>query len=112
MHSGRFLRLLLLVLPLVLGLAAGAAHLSSAPTPAVSAISAPGESLPRPAHNEAICAFCQAAIFPPCAPQPADVSLGEPALAKPERPAPDARTPHFNSRRPPGSRAPPALRHV
>jgi len=110
MHSGRFLRLLLLALPVVLGLAAGAGHLPSAPAPAVSAISAPRESLPTPAHNEAMCAFCQAAIFPPCVPQAAAVSLGEQALVRPERPAPDARTPHFNSRRPPSSRAPPALR--
>jgi hypothetical protein len=110
MHSGRFLRLLLLALPVVLGLAAGAGHLPSAPALAVSAISAPGESLPTPAHNEAICAFCQAAIFPPCAPQPTDVALGEQGLVRLELPAPDARVPHFNSHRPASSRAPPALR--
>lgn len=111
MHSGRFLWLLLLV-PVVLGRAAGAGHLSSAPAPAISAISDPRESLPAPVHNEAMCAFCQAAVFPPCASQAADVSLGEQALVRPERPAPEAHAPHFSSRRPPSSRAPPALRFV
>ena len=112
MRPGRVLRLLLLALPVVLGLAAGAGHPSPAGSPAVSSVSAPRESLPSPVHNEATCAFCQAAIFPPCAPQPADVSLGEQGLVRLERPAPDTRAPHFNSRRPASSRAPPALRSV
>jgi hypothetical protein len=112
MRSARFLRLLLLALPIVLGLAAGAGHAPPAVSPAGSSIGAPRESLPAPVHNEATCAFCQAAIFPPCAPQPADVSLGEQELVRLERPAPDARAPHFSSRRPASSRAPPTLRSV
>jgi hypothetical protein len=112
MRPGRFLRLLLLALSVVLGLAAGAGQPPPAGSPAISSIGAPRESLPTPVHNEATCAFCQAAIFPPCVPQPADVSLGEQELVRLERPAPDARAPHFSSRRPASSRAPPALRSV
>jgi len=112
MRPGRLLRLLLLALPVVLGLAAGTGHHPPAGPIALSTISSPRESLPSPVHNEATCAFCQAAIFPPCAPQPADVSLGEQELVRLERPAPDARAPHFSSRRPASSRAPPTLRSV
>lgn len=112
MPSGRLLRLLLLALPLFLGAAAGVEHAPAAATwPAAgAAISAPRQSLPVPVHNEATCAFCQAAIFPPCAPQPTDVSLGEVGLVRHERPAFEARVPHGTSHRSPSSRAPPQLR--
>ena len=116
MRPGRALRLLLLALPAMLGLAAGTGiqpAVGPAPgPPAVSTVGTPREQLPRPVHNEATCAFCQAAIFPPCAPQPADVSLGERGVVLRERPAPDARVPHFVSHRSASSRAPPALRFV
>lgn len=114
MRSGRLLRLLCLALPLVLGAAAGAGHSpGTASWPAAgAAISAPRQSLPPPVHNEATCAFCQAAIFPPCAPQPTDVSLGEVGLVRHERPALDARVPHAASHRSASSRAPPPLRDI
>ena len=112
MPSGRLLRLLLLALPIVLGLAAGADRIPPADAAAVSTIGTPRERLPTPVHNEATCAFCQAAIFPPLAPQPASVSLGEQGPVRREQPAPEARVPHFTSHRPTSSRSPPALRSV
>jgi hypothetical protein len=99
-----------LALLLVLGLAEGGDH---PPLPAVhslSSISAPRESLPQPVHDEATCAFCQAAIFPPCAPQPAGLSIRAQGLERIEQPGPDSHLPNFTSHRPASSRAPPALR--
>jgi hypothetical protein len=101
---------LLLALLLMVGLARGAAHPPLALAPSLATISAPRESLPQPVHDEATCAFCQAAIFPPCAPQPAGISLGEQGLERFEQPAPDPHLPNFTSRRPASSRAPPSLR--
>jgi hypothetical protein len=113
MPPGRSLRLLLLALAVFLGLAAGMDHAPPAGRPqTVSTISAPRESLPAPVHDEATCAFCQAAIFPPCAPQPADVSVAERGEVRRERPAPDARVPRTMADRPASSRAPPPLRFV
>jgi hypothetical protein len=112
MRPGRVFRLLLLALPLFLSLAAGAGHESTAGAPATSTVGTPRQPFPIPPHNEATCAFCQAAIFPPCAPQPADLSLRAHGVVRIERPAPEARVPHFTSGRPPSSRAPPALRSV
>lgn len=113
MPPGRSLRLLLLALAVLLGLAAGMDHSPRAGGPqTVSTISAPRESLPVPVHDEATCAFCQAAIFPPCAPQPTDVSVAERGEVRRERPAPDARAPHTTADRPASSRAPPPLRFV
>lgn len=112
MRSGRVFRLLLLALPLLLSLGAGASREPPTDAAAVSTVGTPREQLPVPVHNEATCAFCQAAIFPPCAPQPADVSLRAHGAVRRERPAPEARVPHFTSRRPASSRAPPALRSV
>ena len=111
MPLGRFLRLLLLALPAVLGLAGGMDRPAAGPD-AVPTISSPRESLPQPVHNEATCAFCQAAIFPPCAPQPASVSVAFERVIRLECPAPDARAPHVASHRPASSRAPPTLRSV
>jgi len=109
----RLLRLLLLALPVLLGLAAGTDHRPAVVVAdAVATISAPRQSLPTPVHNEATCAFCQAAIFPPCAPHPADVSITASALVREDRVAPSDRLPHFTSHRPASSRAPPALRIV
>ena len=112
MRSRSLLRLLLLALPVLLGLAAGTDHRPVVVADATSAISAPRQSLPTPVHNEATCAFCQAAIFPPCAPQPADVSITASALVREDRVASGDRLPHFTSHRPASSRAPPALRIV
>ena len=104
--------LLLLTLPLLLGLAAGMGHRPAADAVAISTIGTRGQSLPTPVHNEATCAFCQAAIFPPCAPQPADVSITPSALVREDRVASGDRLPHFTTHRPASSRAPPSLRIV
>lgn len=111
-------RLLLFLLPI--GLVG--AHLVPAPpagtssTPAAAGapgfISAPRQSLPTPVHDEATCAFCQAAAFAPHTASPAD---GLPLLTGAERydtPSPDNRLTHFATSRPPRSRAPPSLRLV
>ena len=74
----------------------------------------PRQSLPAPVHNEATCAFCQAAIFPPCAPHPAG-SCRSPRrglVRERQRRARATASPHFTSHRPASSRAPPTLRIV
>ena len=110
MRPGRLFRLLLLALPLGVGVAAGAKPPAAVQPATGSTISAPRESLPPPVHDEATCAFCQAAIFSPCAPQPTSISIESTALVRLERPAPQAATPHSTSHRPASSRAPPPLR--
>ena len=110
MRSRRLLRLLLLALPVLLGLAAGTDHRPAVAADAVATIGTPRQSLPTPVHDEATCAFCQAAIFPPCAPHPADVSIAASALVRENRVAAGDRLPHFTSHRPASSRAPPTLR--
>ena len=90
MRPGRLFRLLLLALPLVVGVAAGAEPPAAPPLPAGNTISAPRESLPPPVHNEATCAFCQAAIFSLCPPQPTSISIESTALVSLERPAPSS----------------------
>lgn len=112
MRIGRLLRLLLLALPLALGVAAGAEHPPIPTADSAPTIGTPRESLPTPVHNEATCAFCQAAIFPPCAPQPTSISIESTLLVRHERPTPQAAEPHSTSHRPTSSRAPPPLRSV
>ena len=114
MRARCLLRLLLLALPVLLGLAAGMDHRPVASTNAnsVATIGTPRQSLPTPVHDEATCAFCQAAIFPPCAPHPADVSIAASAIVREEGVAAADRLPHFTSHRPASSRAPPGLRIV
>jgi hypothetical protein len=113
MLPGRSLRLLILALAVFLGLAAGMDRSPPAGQPqTVSTISAPRESLPVPVHDEATCAFCQAATFPPCTPQPTDISVAERGEVRRERPAPDVRVPRTTANRPASSRAPPPLRFV
>jgi len=113
MRPRRLLRLLLLALPVLLGLAAGTDHRPAAGADGVATIiGTPRQSLPTPVHNEATCAFCQAAIFPPCAPRPADVSIIASALVREVRVSAGDRLPHFTSHRPASSRAPPPLRIV
>jgi hypothetical protein len=116
MEPGRVFRsLLLFFLPVSLGLVGRQAHAPADAAPAVVAapvISPPTQSLPTPVHDEATCAFCQAAIFSPCPPTAApvpDATLGtvhDPVVS------PDARMPHVSMRRLAESRAPPALRIV
>jgi hypothetical protein len=81
----------------------------SAPT---AVISSPRESLPVPVHDEATCAFCQAAAFAPHASQPVGtlaLDAGDEQLvqlAHDDSPAFSA------SASPARSRAPPILRSV
>ena len=111
MRIGRVLRLLFLALPLAMGVARGAEPPPAvSAVPSVSTISAPRESLPPPVHDEATCAFCQAAAFPPCAPQPTKFSVESISLIRIDRAAPEAATPHSTSHRRTSSRAPPPLR--
>src|SRR6476660_9421090 len=75
-------------------------------------ISAPRQSLPAPVHNEATCAFCQAAAFAPHASSPAcglPEAVGSQCHELPSR---NDRPTHSGSLRPPRSRAPPTLRDV
>ena len=117
MPFDRFLRLLLLlVLPASsLGVAAGGPRLQ--PEVLVSQavgprISAPTQSLPTPVHDEATCAFCQAAIFPPCAPATVSVPAGLLGMVREDLVSIDAQVPHSTAHRLAESRAPPALRIV
>ena len=116
MRIASLLRLLVLAVSVSLGLAEGSEHvpatLAAGATYGVagSTISAPRQSLPTPVHDEATCAFCQAAIFPPLAPAPAVVSVTASALVREVRVAPGERLPHLVSHRAPSSRAPPQLR--
>jgi len=111
MDSGRAVRLLLLLI----GVGAGAAGLrAEGPRQAETnpTVSSPRESLPLPTHNEATCAFCQAAIFPPCTPTPVSVPSAALGPASREAPPPGAQIPHSTSGRPASSRAPPTLQLV
>jgi hypothetical protein len=77
-----------------------------------SFISAPRQSLPLPAHDEATCAFCQAAAFAPHNPG----NAAAPVLALgPERRENLSETHQViraGSTRPPRSRSPPATPNV
>ena len=75
-------------------------------------ISAPTQSLPTPVHDEATCAFCQAAIFPPCAPATVSVPAGLLGMVREDLVSIDAQVPHSTAHRLAESRAPPALRIV
>jgi hypothetical protein len=112
MRPGRLLLLLLTAIPGLLGAASRMPDHpppSSAPGPSISS---PRESLPAPKHNEATCPFCQAALFPPCAPTSAAVLLAPAASIRQAVPVPDTRVRHVVTARPPSSRAPPTLRFV
>lgn len=88
------------------------ARASLVPLGSLASISAPRQSLPPPVHDEATCAFCQAAIFPPCAPQPVAVSLELLGLVRGDRAPADAAAPQFSTHRRTSSRAPPTLRSI
>ncbi len=112
----RLLRLLGL-LAFALSFAAGPLRVESFAAPSAAAapstdlvsISARRESLPAPVHDEATCAFCQAALFPPC--------VGHAPAILPEISTrvcrivltPDEQILHVVSHRPVSSRAPPTL---
>src|SRR4051812_38047096 len=73
-------------------------------------VSAPRQSLPIPVHDEATCAFCQAAAFAPHASAPACELHEDIGATHPELVSPDERLTHSVSSRPPRSRAPPTFR--
>jgi hypothetical protein len=77
---------------------------------AIPHIGPPTQSLPTPVHNEATCAFCQAAIFPPCTPAAVRVPEAALGMVREDLVSPDARLPHTEARRLADSRAPPTLR--
>lgn len=116
MDPGRFFRsLLLFFLPVSLGLVGRQGEVRADAPPANVAgpvISPPTQSLPTPVHDEATCAFCQAAIFSPCPPTPAPVPDATLGTVQDPVVSPDARMPHISTRRLADSRAPPALRIV
>ena len=107
MRLGRSLRLLMLAVLLALGLAGGAESPDGASGSAGSMISAPRQSIPAPVHDEATCAFCQAATFPPCSSQPARIGLVAERAVRHETPMPEPRFPSLTSRGTVSSRAPP-----
>ena len=75
-------------------------------------ISAPRQSIPAPVHDEATCAFCQAAAFAPYASSPTCGIPEASSFEHQELTSLDDRLPHFGSSRPPSTRAPPTLRDV
>ena len=110
MAPWRPLQLLLLFL---LAFALSGTETQSSPAPvradAANVISAPRESLPPPVHNEATCAFCQAAIFAPHAGGTGDVLPLVWGTEQSTHLSYDESVTHADSSRPPRSRAPPAV---
>ncbi len=105
--------LLLILLPAFFGYTggvAGGADSKAASERSASSIGAPRQSLPVPVHDEATCAFCQAALFPPCAPAPLPVAADLPHVVAERFLSLEARFPHSSARQPANSRAPPTLR--
>jgi hypothetical protein len=74
--------------------------------------SAPRQSLPVPVHDEATCAFCQAAAFAPHSAPAGDELPLVSADEQVEHLVGEYRIPHFHSSSPPRSRAPPSLQLV
>jgi hypothetical protein len=97
------------------GAAAGTEYsvpFAAAPSAPSVFFSAPRQSLPVPVHDEATCAFCQAAAF---APHSASAGDALPLVSTDEQIeiiVGEYRITHFYSSSPPRSRAPPSLQHV
>ncbi len=115
LHRMRLVRLVGL-LALALSFAAGplrveslAAKSAGAPQTDLLAIGSPRQSLPPPVHDEATCAFCQAALFPPCVAHAPAVLPELSARVCRIVLSPDERILHLVSNRPVSSRAPPTL---
>ena len=77
-----------------------------------SLISAPRQSLPLPVHDEATCAFCQAAAFAPHNPGNAAAPVLALGPEQRETLCQTHQVTRAGSARPPRSRAPPALPNV
>lgn len=112
MTPGRVVRLLLLVLPLIASLAGGVRGGDSHVAAQVSnpSIHDRHQSLPAPVHDEATCAFCQAAIFPPHVGAARPGVPDAPEAVQHEVLSLEERIPHSSAGRAPSSRAPPTLR--
>ena len=72
-------------------------------------ISAPRESLPQPVHDEATCAFCQAAAFAPHASAQTNALILFQTAEQHETLSFEVSLPHSGLASPPRSRAPPLL---
>ena len=77
-----------------------------------SLISAPRQSLPLPVHDEATCAFCQAAAFAPHNPGNAAAPVLALGPERRETLSQNHQVTRAGSARPPRSRGPPALPNV
>jgi hypothetical protein len=113
----RFLRLMLiLLLPASSLRPVSAGHRvqpeTSVPQVVGPRISGPTQSLPTPVHNEATCAFCQAATFPPCTPTAVSMPAAILGMVQDEHVVTDTQVPHSTAHRLAESRAPPAFRIV
>jgi hypothetical protein len=75
-------------------------------------VSPPQESLPVPVHDEATCAFCQAAAFAPHASQPVGTLVLDAGNEQLLQLSHENSPAHSASARPARSRAPPILRSV
>jgi hypothetical protein len=112
MPARRLLRWIPSVVPVILfgmALVPGPPATLSPQSPSLSFISAPREPLPLPVHDEATCAFCQAAAFVPHAGHAGAVL---PIVWGTEHHTVlsyDDRLTHAGSARPPRSREPPTL---
>ena len=98
--------------PLVAAAAAPAPRLTDLSANQHSFISAPRQSLPVPVHDEATCAFCQAAAFAPHHPGSATAPVLTLGPERRESLPQNHRINRADSSRPPRSRAPPALPNV
>jgi hypothetical protein len=119
MVARRLIRWVLLVIPvLTIGMHGPLVRTAAAASPqgtssgAQSFVSAPRQSLPLPVHNEATCAFCQAAAFAPYRPLGTGALPVSLATERREVLSEDHRLTHSGSVRPPRSRAPPVPRFV
>jgi hypothetical protein len=112
MFARRLATWALFVVPVFLGThplaAAPSADASWAEAP-VPIISAPRQSLPHPVHDEATCAFCQAAAFAPHASAQADALILLQSAEQHETLSFEVSLPHAGLASPPRSRAPPIL---
>jgi len=80
--------------------------------PVHSFISDSRQSLPVPIHDEATCAFCQAAAFAPYTAQSASTLAIAAGAEQRIQLSHDSHLTHTGSARPPRSRAPPVTRSV
>ncbi|HEX3234813.1 MAG TPA: hypothetical protein VHR41_11495 [Gemmatimonadales bacterium] len=112
MRPGRLLLLLLTASPLLWGVTPERAVEPPTPFEATASITSSRAPLPAPVHDESTCPFCQAALFPPCAPASTAVLVASADLIRRAVPQPDTSVRHVVLTRSPSSRARPILRFV